>query len=284
MYRRGTGGKGLAEQAGEGAPGRAKESGADLRELTDGDDVDVGSEVKVLEGKEFGGPAVSLDLVDDDGDAAVADFFEEGEEEVAVTGVEAPFTLDEFAAEGCILAGITGEVGVESGEGALSAACGIGSVVEGEVVDGKGRREATAEVGFIGDLGEGEGAAHEAAGEGQHPVGRGALVEAELEGVFIGDGAGAAEEAVVEAREVEEAAHQGVGVVILLEVALDHDIAEGGIDGSGDESGVAMAEVVGADAADEVVLDAAIEEFDEGSSADAAAEVRVPEVLAAHRV
>ncbi len=68
-------------------------------------------------------------------------------------------------------------------------------------------------------------------------------------------------------------AHSQTGWM-LLQVPLHHDIFDRGIDGCGDQFGVAVAESVNADPRNEIEFDTAVGQFDPRAVAKAAGQIR----------
>ena len=246
-----------------------------MQRLARGDDVDPLLEPEGPEREELAGAREGLHLVDPDRDAGLAAALHQRREELARRGVEAALPLHQLEEHRGDAAREAREVRVE-GSDALACRVRIVGIVERNVQHVAAQRQALAIGRLVGELGERERAAREAALEDDDVIGRRVLLEHDLERVLVGDRAGDREPDVLEplAGVAQQRARDAQVLGAREEMALEDGVRGGRDDGRLEQVRIRVAEGVDADPADEVELLGAVGEAHAGAAAVAAEQSR----------
>ena len=235
--------------------GAREEHGAALQRLARGDDIDPLVEREGAEREQLAGAREGLHLVDPDRHAGLAAALHQRREELPRRGVEAAFALHELEEHRGDAAREAREVRVERVD-ALACRVRIVRVVERNVQHVPAQRQALAIGRLVGELGERERAAREAALEDDDVIGRRVLLEHDLERVLVGDRARDREPDVLQALAgvAQQRARDAQILGARVEMALEDGVRGGRDDGGLEQIRIRVAERVDADPADEIEL------------------------------
>ena len=232
--------------------------------------------------EQLAGAAEALHLVHPHRDLRGLAAAHQRDEELARSGVEAALALHQLEQHRGDTAGIALQMRVERGD-ALRDRVRILGAVEGHEQRISAEWQTLAVGRLVRELGQRERAPGEAALEGDHVLRGMMLLEHDLEGVLVGDGAGDRKPDVAQARTrvAQQRARELEVLDARQQVTLEYAVACRGDDGGLEQIRVGVAEAVGADAAGEVEHGDAVGEAHARAAAGPARQRRMEQRAAA---